>query len=67
MYTWNTENKLVKFERYYGAGAIKPMTTATYTYDALGRRIEKRGMPSPLAGGGEGVITGYVYDGMAKQ
>jgi RHS repeat-associated protein len=51
-YTWNARNQLV------GINGFKPdctTLTASFKYDALGRRIEKTI---------NGVITQYVYDGM---
>lgn len=55
VYTWNVENKLVKFERYDSPAATIAVTTAMYTYDALGRRIGKDV---------NGTTTVYVYDGI---
>ena len=60
VYTWNAENRLIKFERYDNINATTPITTATYKYDALGRRIEK----SVIASGSEAISTRYLYDGI---
>ncbi len=45
-YTWNARNRLV--------GLSGPGTTASFTYDALGRRVEKEI---------NGELTEYLYDG----
>ncbi len=45
-YTWNTQDQLIKVDMPDG-------TVAEYTYDPLGRRIQKRV---------NGVVTKYIYD-----
>jgi RHS repeat-associated protein len=56
VYTWNAENRLIKFERYDNINSTTPITTASYKYDALGRRIEKNV---------NNAVTGYIYDGLS--
>jgi RHS repeat-associated protein len=47
-YTWNARNQLTRIDFPDG-------TTATYTYDAMGRRLSKQDR--------NGVVRYYVYDG----
>lgn len=53
-YFWNARNQLVKVDRYADAGATVPSTTTSYSYDPLGRRINKIV---------DGVQERFVYDG----
>ncbi len=52
-YNYDAENRLVKVEEF-AAGNPTAITTSTYRYDGLGRRIEKVA---------NGQTTRYIYDG----
>jgi len=52
-YSYDAENRLVKVEEF-AAGNPTAITTSTYRYDGLGRRIEKVA---------NGQTTRYIYDG----
>jgi len=52
-YSYDAENRLVKVEEF-AAGNPTAITTSTYRYDGLGRRIEKVA---------NGQTKRYVYDG----
>ena len=52
-YTYDAENRLVQVQEF-AAGNLTAITTSTYRYDGLGRRIEKVA---------NGQTTRYVYDG----
>ena len=52
-YTYDAENRLTKVEEF-AAGNPTAITTSSYRYDGLGRRIEKVA---------NGQTTRYIYDG----
>ena len=52
-YTYDAENRLITVEEF-AAGNPTAVTTSTYRYDGLGRRIEKVA---------NGQTTRYIYDG----
>ncbi|MFO0731410.1 MAG: RHS repeat-associated core domain-containing protein [Nitrospiraceae bacterium] len=53
VYTYDTENRLTQVQEF-ASGNPTPVTTSSYRYDGLGRRIEKIG---------NGQTRRYVYDG----
>ena len=52
-YTYDAENRLTQVQEF-AAGNLTAITTSSYRYDGLGRRIEKVA---------NGQITRYIYDG----
>jgi YD repeat-containing protein len=52
-YTYDAENRLIQVQEFT-AGNPSPVTTSTYRYDGLGRRIEKVA---------NGQTKRYIYDG----
>jgi hypothetical protein len=41
-YTWNGENQLIAMQTKYGLPAAVPITRLEFSYDYLGRRVQKR-------------------------
>jgi RHS repeat-associated protein len=54
VYSWNTKNQLLRYERYPNAIATTPSQVIAFTHDPLGRRASKAD---------NGIIERYVYDG----